>query len=106
MFQSTGIGTLSHFLVKIPKNIYTRGEVIAIDFVLDNKGSIEVDALRVSLDQMDTTTTANVGAKKIVKTHVSKVNCEWYKEVSRNILRYSFQRETNFLVGEETSKEP
>lgn len=52
-----------------------------IDFVLDNKGSIEVDALRVSLDQMDTETTANVGVKKIVKTKVSKINCEWYKEV-------------------------
>lgn len=76
---------LTRNVVKIPKNIYYRGENIAIDFVLDNKGSIEVDAIRVSLDQMETTVEANVGSnKKVVKTRVTKVNCEWYKEVCCN----------------------
>jgi len=71
------------FQVQINKNVLDIGDIIEISVLLENKTSIEIDSLRVQLNEFITNTTILVNGRKQTNCIVNRLGKLIYREDSK-----------------------
>eukprot|EP01124_Arcella_intermedia_P015877 TRINITY_DN22437_c0_g1_i1.p1 TRINITY_DN22437_c0_g1~~TRINITY_DN22437_c0_g1_i1.p1 ORF type:complete len:365 (-),score=106.24 TRINITY_DN22437_c0_g1_i1:10-1104(-) len=68
------------FQVQLKKNIFSPGDEVDIDVVIDNKTGVTIGALRVDVVQFNTTTTIALNGTKKTQTNITIISPQIFKK--------------------------